>query len=211
MLKKFIVTAALMGVTAYSYGQGTVIFDTKAVGARVLYTVQGDSAAPTPATGNSPVPAGLGTPFYGQLYAAAGTVTAGNEGSLQAVGTRLAFRGGGNPASSNAGFLQDTTPVTLPTATPGGPATVQVRAWVGAETYDAAKLLADANTIGSGAGWSPLLSLSKTADPSNPTDLPGDLVGLQGFTFEVKNIPEPSTVALGVLGTAALLFARRRK
>jgi hypothetical protein len=38
------------------------------------------------------------------------------------------------------------------------------------------------------------------------TVLPPDLVGLQGFTI----VPEPSTIALGVLGAAALMLRRRK-
>jgi hypothetical protein len=37
---------------------------------------------------------------------------------------------------------------------------------------------------------------------------PANLVGLQGFTLQI--VPEPSTIALGVLGAAALLLRRRK-
>jgi hypothetical protein len=205
MLKKFIVTVALMGVTAYSYSQGTVDFDTKAVGARVSYTVQFQPGSLF-ASGNNPV---NGTAFYGQLYAAAGAGAL--EATLQPVGTRLGFRGAGGQGV-NAGYLQDLEPVTV-TPTGGGPATIQLRAWTGADTtYEIAEVAALAGTPGYGAGKSALTTLAATGNPNGtPPTTQVPLDGLTGFSFQVNNIPEPSTVALGVLGAAALLFARRRK
>jgi hypothetical protein len=46
------------------------------------------------------------------------------------------------------------------------------------------------------------------ADPNLPADLPGVMSNFQSFNLQV--IPEPSVLALGALGAAALLFRRRK-
>lgn len=74
---------------------------------------------------------------------------------------------------------------------------VQVRAWEAAKgnTYDAAK------AAGGKYGSSESVSVVVAVAP----DLPPDLVGLKSFSL----VPEPSVMALGVLGAAALLLRRR--
>lgn len=46
------------------------------------------------------------------------------------------------------------------------------------------------------------------ADPNLPAELPGNMTNFQAFTLTV--VPEPSVLALGALGAAALLFRRRK-
>ncbi len=46
-----------------------------------------------------------------------------------------------------------------------------------------------------------------TGGAGAPPSLPADLVGLKSFNVQV---PEPTTIALGVLGAAALLLRRRK-
>lgn len=197
MLKKLFVTMALVGVTAYSYGQGTVNFDTKAVGAKVFLPNSTTAAA--------------GTGFWAQLYAAAGA--SAPESSLAKVGSPVNLRSG-----VNAGFVQisgttstggtvDPT-VTVPTSSPGGASTVQLRAWSsGSASYEAA-----VDVKGQQWGKSDTLSLTATGNPAaEPPTTPVDLTGLSNVQLQEVTIPEPSTIALGVLGAAALAFARRRK
>lgn len=75
---------------------------------------------------------------------------------------------------------------------------VEFRAWeaAGGTSYDAAK------NAGFKYGKSAPVTLKVQAAPF----FPADMIGLQGFSL----VPEPSTMALGVLGAAALLLRRRR-
>jgi len=191
MLKKLFVTMALVGVTAYSYGQGTVNFDTKAVNAKVFLPTT-SSPANTPAAG---------TGFWAQLYAAAG-VNAPAE-TLAKAGSPVNLRGGGN-----AGFvvISGGSTVTVPTTTPGGSSTVQLRAWsANADSYELA-----IGQAGKMWGASDTLILTSTGNSAaEPPTTPVDLTGLSNV--QLLEVPEPSTIALGVLGAAALAFARRRK
>jgi len=78
------------------------------------------------------------------------------------------------------------------------PGFFQVRAWQGADTYEAALISGMSNVIG----------LTPGDSTAQPPGLPTNLEGLQAFSLTV--IPEPGTIALAVLGLAAF-FVRRRK
>jgi hypothetical protein len=82
----------------------------------------------------------------------------------------------------------------------GSPATFVVRAYTGT-SYDAATARGQSNPV----AISQLGGLPPGGGPPVPTP---DLSGLQ--TFNVLPVPEPSTIALGVLGAAALLLRRRK-
>lgn len=193
MLKRILVTVALIGVTAAAFGQGTVIFDNRNL-----------------TTGPAPVTVGVGgtnasgPAWSAQLYSAAGDQRA-NLSALTAAETRGAFRGG-----INAGFVQlsGTNPFTTApvdqevtvTSVANGPATIQMRAWDSQfSTYEAA--VAANGWYGSSAP----IFLAATGGGLLPAV---ELTGLQGFAMTI--VPEPSTLALGALGLAALLFRRRK-
>jgi hypothetical protein len=181
MVKSTLAVVGLLAATSLNLlAQGTVILDTKSLGepARIQ------------------LPSGVwatGPESKAQLYAAAGLNA--SESSLQPVGPVVPFRAG-----INAGFISATDPITIPFAAPGGPVTVQLRAWFGpAASYEAA---------GPNVGKSVLLNLSVTGNPlGQPPTVPVELTGLSGFML----VPEPSSLALGALGAAALLFSRRKR
>ena len=182
-------------MTAVAYGQGQVNFNTRILGTSAqVYSSPGVLAS--------------GTGYFAQLFAADGMGR--SEGSLVAVGKPVNFR-----TSANAGYVQETGTTTYDgsvvnttvnvTAVDGGAVTLQLRMWSSAfSSYAAA-------AAGGGIySKSALLSLASTGNP-NATPTPGipvNLDGLQGFT---SLVPEPSTIALGVLGVGSLLFVRRRK
>lgn len=82
--------------------------------------------------------------------------------------------------------------VDLPGTTPGQNVTVRMVAFNGAD-FDSSTLRGESNDV--------TLSLG-----GGGTLLPANMVGLEGFEV----VPEPSTIALGILGAAALLIRRRK-
>jgi len=128
-----------------------------------------------------------GTAYWAQAYVKLATDP---DSSYAPVGNAVNFRTG-----NNAGYIV-TTAVT--TSFAGGTAvTVQMRAWEasGGTTYDAAvaagKLYGSSNPV----------NLAVQVAPNTPQDMQG----LAAFSL----IPEPSTLALGVLGAAAFFLRRR--
>ena len=114
--------------------------------------------------------------------------------SLAPIGAPCVFRTG-----TGAGYWNpapDSTR-TIPTVTPGTSAFVQVRIWYGGpgSTYDSAwdKCFGAIFNVATGGAGSP---------PS----LPGLLTGMQSFGW----VPEPSTVALGLIGGVLFLLRWRR-
>jgi hypothetical protein len=105
-------------------------------------------------------------------------------GTLEALLPKTTFRTG-----AGAGFVVPVD-VILPKVVPGSIASLQMRAFT---------------TDGLGYGTSKVFNLT-LGGGLNP---PANLVGLEAFS--ICSIPEPSTIALGVLGAAGLLALRRRK
>jgi hypothetical protein len=106
-------------------------------------------------------------------------------GSLTAVGAPVNFLAAG---LLNAGVI-----------TASGTVSLQLKAWKGA-SFDTA----------TERGVSQIISVTATDAPAPPASLSG--AGLTGFQLATvtTDVPEPSTIALGLLGAAAL-FLRRRK
>jgi len=185
-MKKLIYIAALLTASLGAYAQGTIAFNNRVIG-----TVD----APVFDVGGT-VRLG-GTAFFAQLYAgAAGTA----EDALVAIGAPVTFRTGGA-----AGYVNPVSEITVPGVAVGATARVQMRAWDATfGTYGAA-------VSGQGKnGKSNLFDVSGLGGqgPSGPPATPPNLAGLTSFSL--IQVPEPSTIALGALGVAALLFRRRK-
>jgi len=125
-----------------------------------------------------------GTGYMAQLYAGA------TADSLAAVGDALPFRTGTGAGYINTSGIDPTR--TINAVTPGATAFIKVVAWNVATP--AIK------------GESTVFSLA-TGGGSIPPGPPANLVGLTSFSLI---IPEPSTIALGLLGAAMLLLRRRQ-
>lgn len=113
-----------------------------------------------------------------------------NANSLQAMGSALGFSTG-----AGAGYFIGGQRIV--TTVPGNTtAVLQVRAWdsLSGLTWDTATI----------RGESPLLNLLLGQAPATPPNM----VGLQSFNLVV--VPEPSTIALAMLGAAALFLRRRQ-
>jgi hypothetical protein len=128
-----------------------------------------------------------GTAYWAQAYIKLATDP---DSSYAAVGAAVNFRTG-----TAAGYI---VPVVITTTYPNNTAvTVQMRAW----DSTAGNSFAAAQATGKGYGQSTGIEL-KVAEAPTP---PADMIGLASFSL----VPEPSTLALGVLGAAALFLRRR--
>jgi hypothetical protein len=194
MLKKFILSLFVVGASATVYGQGFVNFTTQPLGTSALIY---NSSSQLASNGN----------YFVQLFAANGSGV--SEALLTAKGVPVNFRGG----SANKGYVQfsGTTTFNGSTVDPSvqvttqssGVVTLQVRAWSSAFPDYAAALAASAETGKSDLG----LFGNNFAPGYAPLQTPADMTGFVGFTM----VPEPSTIALGILGASSLFFVRRRK
>lgn len=195
-MKKALVLGLILAGATFGYSQGQVSF--------VNTPATFSTAAGTAANGHTDrlvywtdnTTGLLGTNWVAQLYYNAGAAQA--EGNLHVISgdTATPFRVG--PAGGgiwNGGGTKTFTDVAA-----GGTATLQVRVWDGSlyGTYAAAV------TAGGVTGKSAAFNYTAPTPPSTATAMEG----LQSFTLQV---PEPSTIALGVLGAASLLVVRRRK
>ncbi len=128
------------------------------------------------------------TPLDGANYWAQAYVGATLD-SLAPVGSPVNFRTG-----AAAGYISSTI-VTTPFSG-GTQVWVEMRAWeAGADSYEAAV------AGGKLFGKSDPIQLTVAEAPNTPPDM----VGLKSFSL----VPEPSTMALGLLGAAALMLRRR--
>lgn len=187
-MKKLLLTvASVLTVALAGYSQGTVTMSNVGAGLN----------APITGVGGSP---NLGSGFWAQLYAGAQGTGAS---ALTAVGSPVEFAAGGFPA----GYFNGGT-VTIPTIAGGVTATLQVRAWDGSggNSYEAAV------SAGKDAGESATFDTLLGNDTSGPVPtLPATMTGLKSFSLQPGTvIPEPSTIALGLLGLSALLIRRRK-
>jgi hypothetical protein len=119
-------------------------------------------------------------------------ILVGAGGSLTPLGTVANFR-----TTSAAAFPYiNAGEIAVTGVAPGASATFRIRAWTGAATYEAA---------GAARAESPNVTVAALGGGSPPLPTP-NLTGLVGTAV----IPEPSTIALGILGAAALLLRRRK-
>jgi len=141
----------------------------------------------------------VGTNYVAGLYFGAPT-DAGTGGTF--AGRTVAFRPT-TTASPGLWAVPNPTAVTLNGVDVGGSTTLQVRVWDSTKfsTFEAA-------VAGQGeVGFSAPFAYTVPGAGSTPDKYYMD--GLRAFA--VNPVPEPSTIALGVLGVAGLLALRRRK
>ena len=135
--------------------------------------------------------AGNAASYVAQLFVVNGT-------TATAIGATANFRVAttASPGTWSGGTR------TLVGATQGAELNLQVRAWDNAfSSYEAAL------AAGKGAGQSAIFTFKDAL--SNPPGAADNLmVNFQGF--QINQVPEPSTIALGALGVAGLLFFRRK-
>jgi hypothetical protein len=185
-MKKFATIAISLWASAVvSHAQGTINFAN--AGAGFLAQVHIDTI-----TG----PLVTSTSYMAQLL----LVGAGN--SLTAIGAPAPFLGSGGPGFFNGGVVDSGL------SPAGATGTFQVFAWDGASGQAAyAVALAAWNGGSIHGGYSNPVTVP-TGGAGSPAGPPGALTGLQPWAVTV--VPEPSTIALGIIGGLALLLRRRK-
>jgi len=179
-MNKILATALGLAAFTAAYGQGTVLIQNN-LGAAITYVLAAD--------GSQAKGANYSVEVFKYDAAAAGGFGA-QLGSTVTIGANGRFTAG---------------QVSVPDAAGGTTAQLIVRAW-------------DNTTGGSYAtaavkGFSGAFTTGVLGGAGNPPATPVSMVtGLaNGFqSFQVTGIPEPTTIALGALGAAALLIRRRK-
>jgi hypothetical protein len=155
---------------------------------------------------------GLGTGYDVQLLAAPGTGDALSTLSTAGPITTTWYTAtpGGNPATGTVSFYKVGTGsasiATIPNVTGNGGVTVALAAWN--NEGGTVNSLAAAEAGGTPWGISAqTASIAQTGGGSvQPPNIPNSIADFSiGAT-----VPEPSTIALGVIGASALLFRRRK-
>lgn len=181
-MKKLLIALTAVMISVASYAQGTVSFNTK-IGTSI----------DAPVTIGSASGPGVGDQYTGELY----VVSGGTVGVI--ASSKTPFRtvpAGGNAALAK--YVVTVSSVTVPGTTEGGSATLRFRAYLtSAGSWDAA----DQFSRGASSDFTVTLGVQPPGTPAN-------LVGITGFS--IPAVPEPTTIALGVLGATALLFRRRK-
>ena len=194
-MKKLLLLAAFLGASVSLFAQGTVTFANLA---SQNYRLTTNSAPGGP---NSGLMSGVNAYRIGLYAGPSGSA----EGALTLVGIAT-----NSSVPALAGYFNGGSPFTLPAGfATGTEIAFQLRAW----SY------ASGLSYESAAG-DPSAALGKSAlgfvTPGGGTVLPGALFGTGpgqlSTGFEIAPIiPEPSSIALGLLGLGAIALFRRRK
>jgi hypothetical protein len=195
MKKLFVILACMVAATSASYAQGTLVFNTRLPGV-VDLRVNGPGAAADDWIG--------GDTYTAQIWAGPANAA---ETALQAVSPTTTMRTG-----NGAGYVVPPAgALVIPGVPGGGTASIQLRVWNNKggtiTSYDAA--LADPTGE---YGFSRVVQVGPLGDPNAiPPTTPVDL-GAFGTTsgFATQVVPEPTTIALGLLGAVALMLRRRK-
>jgi len=203
--------AATVQVFTGQGGAGSLVTD----GAYSGYEVMGNSANTYNAHPGSAVYATgttLGPGYDIGLLGAAGTQTSYSAlslatGSVVSSWLNSSINGPGIGLNGNYGVWNAPAAVaTVPGVTTGGVATIAIAAWQNSGADGAATTLAAAQADGYMWGVSDMVTTTLATGDASPGNLPSSLTD---FSLAVT-IPEPSTIALGVIGASALLFRRRK-
>jgi hypothetical protein len=207
-MKKLIAIAALGLAAVTGWSQGTVDFRNggvtfKTVVNRYVYFGAVGPGGGTPVPGSTDPNRVTGTSYVAGLWYVVGADQGANINSGRQVGRTFNFRAA-TTAEGNRGtwvVAAGASPTfTFDDIAIGGSATLQVRVWDSAkfQTFEAAVA---GNEYGASAPFN--YTVPSAGSPPDAYYLDG----LRAFAV----IPEPSTIALGILGAASLLFLRRRK
>jgi len=207
-MKKALFVLAAVTMAASAFAQGTIVFQN-----RNIPTASGSGTYNVPIWEYNPA-VGIQQNGAGDL---AGGVTVGlftQGGTL--IGSSL-LRTDVAPSLNSSFFATAAQTLTVPNSAPGSTPTLLVRAWQGGAADAAAAKAAG------------LQYMDETTNPENTFTsralggtpagggLPITPPGMTGWGnengqgLELNQVPEPATIALGVLGIGAVVLMRRRK
>jgi hypothetical protein len=213
-----VVSTALAGST---FAQGIIDFVASTANGKISYSLDGTTVAGPAPTGNPsliPLPGGgtgaLTVAFY---TAPNGTVLtlAGGDPNFTTAWTEAAITVG--KVTPQAGLVPS-TPVTTSANSGGAGANVELEVvgWTGTATSFAGAVASGGDIAFTGSALSGG-SLGWSQATGNPDSTPAGsavpiVTGSGGYAgLVLAPVPEPTTIALGGLGAAALLMFRRRK
>jgi hypothetical protein len=227
-MKKTLVIGTLLAGATGLFAQGTVQFSDIASTFQIhIYAPQTDTPG-VQITGNTAgdKPAGTQTAYNGGLVG--GSATGSSLANGNDVSVELYALGGGTSAAPLSSLLPvsqyTTTVYTIPAGAgvfvkpsipsdPGipnsanGNATVALAAWYnGGGSYTS---LSAAQAAGQPAGESNPSFITGLGGIGSPPGTPPALSGITSFSLTTTASPEPSTIALGVMGASAFLLRRR--
>lgn len=180
-MKKLLIALAAVLVTAASYAQGTLNFQTRFNAAGV--------DAPAVRSDNQ---LGPGPAFSAALYLVNGS-------TLTLIPDSITTFRDGSTTPAQAKYINGKE-VIIPGVAQGSAANLRIRAWQTDQgTWDTAV------NKGESANFT---STPLGGGPSPAGDVASAASGFTGFTVNI--VPEPSTIALGALGAVALLLRRRK-
>lgn len=142
----------------------------------------------------------FGSGYQAQYYIGPANTTDAN--TLVAVGPQAGFLGTSATDPNGAGYFEGNNNGTITTTFAGGATvTLQLRAWKG----NSSSTYASANDRGA----SILLQQVLGNPGGSPATTPTSVTTMPNFALVAG--PEPTTIALGVMGAAGLLFRRRKE
>jgi hypothetical protein len=207
-MKKLIAIAVLGLAAVTSWAQGTVDFRNggvsfKTTANRYVYFGAVGPGAGTPTPGSADPNRVTGTAYVAGLWYVKGADQGAGIENARQVGRTFAFRlpTTTDPNKGTWVIAAGASPTfTFDDVAIGGAATLQVRVW------DSVKFASFAAAV-AGGEYGASAPFNYTVPAAGSAADAYYLDALRAFAV----IPEPSTIALGILGAASLLFLRRRK
>ena len=202
-MKKALFVLAAVTMAASAFAQGTIVFQN-----RNIPTASGSG------TYNVPIweANGTGNNAAGDLP---GGVTVGlfaQDGTL--IGSSL-LRTDAAPSLNSGFFATAAQTLTVPNAAPGSTPTLIVRAWQGPGTFAQAKASGNQQYMDELSDSRNQFTSRALGGTPAGGGLPITPPGMTGWGPEAGTgltlVPEPSSIALGVLGLGAVALMRRRK
>jgi hypothetical protein len=227
-MKKLVITIGLLAGATAAYSQGVINWSDYITPANglpgfsiTIWSPQYAGAAPVNNLGNTAIdsPAGTaavgaggytGTPLSGTGYEIGLYVGTSPSAVSAAIASGSPVATDSFAAGSGGWDFNGSLPATVSGLPSGTAVYAALAAWstaIGSPTSYASAVtdgdLFGASTVSTGT--------STLGGAGSPPAVPGTLAGLGITDFTVGSVPEPSTIALGVIGASAFLMRLRRK